>query len=142
MAEGPDCSGLTFKAWKLRPSQGAYGGRWYGKLMNIHGPYVSGEYHAPKSGWPFSNVAKCNLLTMDALAKNGHIAMLYTVQTSKNTDIVIEAVGWRLGTHRSASSSVTTGANRRTGVSAEMHGPRTVGPGAPERRGSPIVVVP
>jgi hypothetical protein len=92
-AEGPDCSGLTFKAWKLRPGQGADGGRWYDKLMNIHGPYQAVEYHSPQGGWPFANISKNSLLTMDALAKNGHIAMLYTVNTSKNTDIVIEAVG-------------------------------------------------
>jgi hypothetical protein len=92
-AEGPDCSGLTFKAWKLRPNQGADGGRSYGRLMNIHGPYHSDEYRAPHSGWPFATIGKSNMLPMDALAKNGHVALLYTVSTSRNTDIVLEAVG-------------------------------------------------
>jgi len=92
-AEGPDCSGLTFKSWKLRPNEGTEGGRFYDKLMNFHGPYYSWEFHDPRSSDPFNTINKANVLFMDAYAKDGHIAMIYTVDTSRNTDIVIEAVG-------------------------------------------------
>ena len=37
--EGPDCSGLVFKSWELKPTRGANGGMWWNKRENIHGPY-------------------------------------------------------------------------------------------------------
>jgi hypothetical protein len=103
--EGPDCSGFTFKTWKLLPTTGANGGRWYNKLENIHGPYATSSYSnvdAPSS-WPFHVLLDANghptknkdrLAYMDAYAKSGHIGMIYTVYVnSANTDLIIEAVG-------------------------------------------------
>jgi hypothetical protein len=104
-AEGPDCSGFTFKTWKLLPTFGANGGRWYNKLENIHGPYATSSYanqNAPSS-WPFHVLLGANghptknkdrLAYMDAYAKDGHIGMIYTVYAnSANTDMIVEAVG-------------------------------------------------
>ena len=103
--EGPDCSGFTFKTWKLLPKIGKGGGRWYNRLANVHGPYTSSSYsnaNAPSS-WPFHVVVdakghptkrKDRLAYMDAYAKSGHIGMIYTVYAnSANTDMIIEAVG-------------------------------------------------
>src|SRR5256885_220147 len=53
--EGPDCSGFTFKTWELVNTQGSNGWTYYNKLMNIHGPYTSTEFHdvAQSTSWPF-----------------------------------------------------------------------------------------
>jgi hypothetical protein len=104
-AEGPDCSGFTFKSWFLRPAQGDQGGRWYNKFENIHGPYQAWEY-ANENGpaaFPFHVILDANghptkdqskLVYMDAFAKTSHVAMIYSVYgSSANTDIIIEAVG-------------------------------------------------
>jgi hypothetical protein len=103
--EGPDCSGFTFKTWKLLPNAGTSGGRWYNRFQDIHGPYATSSYantNAPSS-WPFHVLLGANghptknkdrLVYMDAYAKDGHIGMIYTLYVnSANTDMIIEAVG-------------------------------------------------
>jgi hypothetical protein len=102
--EGPDCSGFTFKTWKLLPTVGANGGRWYSQWENIHGPYASGSFASlgVPSTWPFHVIVDANgnptknksrLIYMDAYAHDGHIGMIYSVYSSANTDMIIEAVG-------------------------------------------------
>jgi hypothetical protein len=97
--EGPDCVGFTFKAWELLPNPDSTGFRHYSKLQNINGPYDSPDFQYPETGWQFYHVAKGsnndnkNILYMDALAKNGHVAMIYTVESGTNYDWVIHAVG-------------------------------------------------
>jgi len=140
--EGPDCSGLTFKSWKLMPVEGTYGGRWYDKLMNIHGPYYSWEFHTPTGVTPFSTIPKGSVLYMDAYAKDGHIAMLYSVDTSKNTDMVIEAVGNPVQPpvgvfERDYEVQSVYRAVRRSGWTADCY-PRCVGIGS----APPAVIVP
>jgi hypothetical protein len=100
--EGPDCSGLTFKAWYLRSTEGADGFRWYSQWENIHGPYTTYDYHAPIGDWPFHKLPNKNRDTtqfMDAFAKDGHIGLLDTSDNpSKNTDWILEAVGFDMKT--------------------------------------------
>jgi hypothetical protein len=100
--EGPDCSGLAFKAWHLRSTAGADGFRWYSQWENIHGPYTSSDFHSPLDTWPFHKLANKNRSTtqfMDAFAKEGHVGLLDTSDNpSKNTDWILEAVGYDLKT--------------------------------------------
>ena len=90
--EGPDCSGLVFKTWELKNSYGMSGGEYWDKLENIHGPYVSDDFHSPTASDPFSSVAKASMQYMDAFGKNGHVALLASKSSgSSNTDYVYEA---------------------------------------------------
>jgi hypothetical protein len=97
--EGPDCSGFVFKTWELKNSMGVSGGEYWDKLENVHGPYVSNDFHSPVSSDPFGAVSKSSMQYMDAFAKNGHVAMLSSVaDSSANYDWVYEALGDSSGT--------------------------------------------
>ncbi len=102
--EGPDCSGYVFKSWELKSTEGESGFTYWDKLKNIHGPYTTSEYHAPKSGWPFYKLPDKNrgtTLYMDAFAKDGHVGMLYTSSNpSSGTDWIAEAYGDSSGTDK------------------------------------------
>jgi hypothetical protein len=102
--EGPDCSGLVFKSWELRPTWGETGGRWYNKYMNIHGPYNAASFHGPVGDLPFHNVPKLprsSMYYMDAFAKVGHVGLLYTiVNTHANLDWIIEGAGDKDGVNK------------------------------------------
>jgi hypothetical protein len=95
--EGPDCSGLVFKTWELKNMVGADGFQFWDKLQNIHGPYTSTSFHNAASGWPFYKLPNKNASTtmyMDAFAKDGHVALLYTTSgTASGTDPFVEARG-------------------------------------------------
>jgi len=102
--EGPDCSGLTFKTWELKNTQGKTGWRYWDKWENEHGPYTTGEYHdvGQSTTWPFyrlPNKNRSTTLYMDAFAKNGHIGLLYTSSDPGNgLDYILEALGDSSGT--------------------------------------------
>jgi hypothetical protein len=92
--EGPDCSGLVFKSWELRWTKGLEGFRWYSRLENRHGPYVTSDYRYPIKDYPFFQTSKdrSNLLYMDAFASPDHMGLLYTESNpSSGTDYVLEA---------------------------------------------------
>jgi hypothetical protein len=93
--EGPDCSGLVFKAWELKPTRGADGGMWWSRFENAHGPYASGAFHSPGAGDPFHKLGDKRRITtayMDAFAKNGHIGLIETnTGTSSGNDYINEA---------------------------------------------------
>ena len=94
--EGPDCSGLVFKAWELLNAYGDNGFRWWDKLQNIHGPYSSDTFHNVSSTWsgPFFHIDKRNALYMDALARLGHVGLLWSpVINSSGTSTFAEAKG-------------------------------------------------
>jgi hypothetical protein len=100
--EGPDCSGLVFKSWELKPTSGASGGTWWNKFENIHGPYSSYRYHDALASDPFHNLPNKQRITtvyMDAFARDGHVGLLETnAGTSKGTDLINEAKGDAWGT--------------------------------------------
>jgi hypothetical protein len=100
--EGPDCSGLVFKAWELKNSLGGTGFEFWDRLENIHGPYGSGSFHAPAGSYPFHLLANKNKGTttyMDAFAKVGHIGLISsTVSSNQNLDWISEAKGESYGT--------------------------------------------
>jgi hypothetical protein len=115
--EGPDCSGFVFKTWELRNTSGDAGFTWYQAMQNIHGVYTTYDFHAPVSSDPFSAISKSSMMYMDAFAKNGHVAMLWTgAGSSVNSDYVIEALGDAYGTNVYSeayrSDSAYTGAIR------------------------------
>jgi hypothetical protein len=93
--EGPDCSGLVFKSWELKPTQGADGGMWWNKWENVHGPYASGAFHSPDPGDPFHRLPDKRRITtvyMDAFARNGHVGLIETnYGPSSGTDYINEA---------------------------------------------------
>jgi hypothetical protein len=79
--EGPDCSGLVFKSWELKPTKGADGGMRWNKFENIHGPYASGGFHSPDPGDPFHRLPDKRRITtayMDAFARDGHVGLIET----------------------------------------------------------------
>jgi hypothetical protein len=100
--EGPDCSGFVFKTWELRNTAGDNGFTWYQDLQNVHGAYVSDDFHSPVGSDPFFKLPNKNedtMMYMDAFAKNGHVGMLWTTAgPTANTDPVIEAKSDALGT--------------------------------------------
>jgi hypothetical protein len=93
--EGPDCSGLVFKAWELKATKGADGGMWWNRFQNIHGPYASGAFHHPNPGYPFHKLPNKKRLTtvyMDAFARNGHTGLIETnYGSSSGNDYINEA---------------------------------------------------
>jgi hypothetical protein len=93
--EGPDCSGYVFKTWELKSATGQSGFTYWERKKTIHGPYTSASFHAPAAGWPFfklPNKNRSTTLYMDAFAKDGHVALLYTSNNpSSNTDWIAEA---------------------------------------------------
>ena len=101
--EGPDCSGLVFKSWQLRNTDGDTGSTWYDKFMNIHGKYVAASYKYPGSSYPFVKLPDKKRTTtqyMDAFASDTHVAMLWTgAPPGDNTDYVVEALGDAYGTN-------------------------------------------
>jgi hypothetical protein len=100
--EGPDCSGLVFKAWELRNTPNDTGFTWYDKLQNVHGVYSSYDFRTPVSSDPFvklPNKSRSTTMYMDAFAKNGHVGLISSsVPPSSNTDYIIEAKGDSSGT--------------------------------------------
>jgi hypothetical protein len=105
--EGPDCSGLAFKTWALRLTEGAEGFRHYDYLEYVHGPYSTADLHAPVKDDPFfllPDKARTTTVYMDLFARNdgtsGHVGLLWTdAYPSANTDYIIEAKGESYGTH-------------------------------------------
>ncbi|MDZ4825272.1 MAG: hypothetical protein SGJ13_02270 [Actinomycetota bacterium] len=108
--EGPDCSGLVFKSWHLNPAR-PRGEQWnYGYMTNVHGPYASFHYQTPGSNDPFFRISKADLMTMDAVAKNGHVALYYGRNYSNNRGIFIESKGEAYGTGMWERDYLTDGA--------------------------------
>ena len=100
--EGPDCSGLVFKSWELKPTAGMSGGTWWNKFEDIHGPYSSYRYHDPVGSDPFFLLqGKGRMATsyMDAFARDGHVGLLESNGgTSSGDDYINEAKGDAYGT--------------------------------------------
>jgi hypothetical protein len=66
-------------------------------LRHIHGPYTAARFKAGE-GAPNISVSKSALIKMDALAKSGHIGMIYATNAD-GTDQIIEAKGEAYGTN-------------------------------------------
>lgn len=100
--EGPDCSGLVFKAWELRNAPNDSRFTWYHRIQNVHGAFSSYDFHSPASSDPFVRLPNKNRSTtmyMDAFAKRGHVGLISSrVPPSSNTDYIIEARGDSSGT--------------------------------------------
>jgi hypothetical protein len=100
--EGPDCSGLVFKAWELRNAPNDTGFTYYSRLQNVHGVFATYDFHAPVGSDPFVKLpdkSRSTTMYMDAFAKNGHMGLLSNrVSPSSNTDYIIEAKGDSWGT--------------------------------------------
>jgi len=90
--EGPDCSGLVYKVWELRDKANDIGFTYRQAMQNIHGAFASYDFHAPVASDPFIAISKSGMQYMDAFAKNGHVALLWTGPgTAAGTDYVLEA---------------------------------------------------
>lgn len=102
--EGPDCSGFVFKTWELVNTLHKSGFTWYDKLMNIHGPYTSYDFHDPTSDDPFKLLShwesRKDTMYMDAFATDGHMGLLSSDENpGTNEDYIIEAKSDDLGTN-------------------------------------------
>ena len=117
--EGPDCSGLTFTAWReslVTSNAKAYG---WGRLRYVHGPYTSGAFKRGE-GAPNTTVSKSALIRMDALASDGHIGLLYAANPD-GSDQIVEAKGEAYGTNiwtRTYRGTTSYSGVRRTGWSS------------------------
>jgi len=100
--EGPDCSGLVFKTWGLRLSYATSGFRWWGALLNVHGPYTAASFHSAASNLPFHDLSsKTRYATtyMDAFASVDHIGLIWSnAVPSQGGDYIIEAYNDASGT--------------------------------------------
>src|SRR5205823_9426203 len=100
--EGPDCSGLVFKAWGLKNSFGASGVMYWDPLMNIHGPYTSYSFHGAgtTTNLPFFRISKSSAIYMDAFSRDSHVGLMYSAApTSSGTYWFAEAKGDAYGTN-------------------------------------------
>ena len=95
--EGGDCSGFVFKVWRESETESNAGFYQWGMLRHIHGPYTAARFKAGE-GAPNISVSKSALIKMDALAKSGHIGMIYATNAD-GTDQIIEAKGEAYGTN-------------------------------------------
>jgi hypothetical protein len=95
--EGGDCSGFVFKVWRESETESNAGFYQWGMLRHIHGPYTAARFKAGE-GAPNISVSKSALIRMDALAKSGHIGMIYATNAD-GTDQIIEAKGEAYGTN-------------------------------------------
>lgn len=95
--EGGDCSGFVFKSWGLKHSETATGFHYWPRMHNVHGPFHSTEFR-DGLGPSLYNVTKSATVPMDAMAKAGHVGMIYTLTSNENTDMIIEARGEYHGT--------------------------------------------
>lgn len=116
--EGADCSGFVFKVWRESETESNAGFYQWGMLRHIHGPYTAARFKAGE-GAPNISVSKSALIKMDALAKSGHIGMIYA-RNPDGTDQIIEAKGEAYGTNiwtRTYRGDSNYGGVRRTGWS-------------------------
>ncbi|HEX2346267.1 MAG TPA: hypothetical protein VHI12_06760 [Gaiellaceae bacterium] len=95
--EGGDCSGFVFKVWRESETESNAGFYQWGMFRHIHGPYTAARFKAGE-GAPNISVSKSALIKMDALAKSGHIGMIYATNAD-GTDQIIEAKGEAYGTN-------------------------------------------
>jgi hypothetical protein len=112
--EGGDCSGFAFKVWRESrdtTNQGFW--NWY-RVRFVHGPYTASAFRNG-NGSPNMAYSKTGLISMDALASDFHIGMIYAVN-SNGTDQIVEAKGEAYGTNiwtRSYRGNSTYGGVRR-----------------------------
>lgn len=125
--EGGDCSGFTFKSWALENGYGNNGKRRWNDSRYIHGPYNSAAFVNPP-GAPIDNKPKADTVEMDVLAHNssgaGHVAMIWTPNTSQGQDRVIQAKCEACGTIKNLESYRSEGRYEgavRTGWTAECY---------------------
>ena len=117
--EGGDCSGFTFKVWRESLTQADASFQQWGMLRNVHGPYTAAAFKAG-AGAPNVTVAKSGLITMDALASDGHIGLVYAPNPD-GSDQIIEAKGEDYGTNiwtRTYRGNSSYTGVRRTGWSS------------------------
>ncbi len=95
--EGGDCSGFTFKVWRESTNTGDAAAYQWGKLRNIHGPYVADSFRTG-AGAPNVTYGKSGLIKMDALASTSHVGMIYA-PSSNGADQIVEAKGEAYGTN-------------------------------------------
>ena len=117
--EGGDCSGFTFKVWRESLNQTDASFQQWGMLRNVHGPYTAAAFKAG-AGAPNVTVAKSVLITMDALASDGHIGLVYA-RNPDGSDQIIEAKGEDYGTNiwpRTYRGNASYTGVRRTGWSS------------------------
>lgn len=95
--EGGDCSGFTFKVWRLPVDKSSTAFHQWWRLRFIHGPYLADDYRKA-IGAPNYPLSKSAAIKMDAFASTGHIGMIYTTNAD-GTDQIIEAKGEAYGTN-------------------------------------------
>ena len=105
--EGPDCSGLTFKTWAMVNSEGNTGRYYWSIGYNVHGPYKSTEFRDGCHGACYivcgsetthacGSSSYTKTIYMDAFAKSGHVAAIYS-EGSSGWDMFVNASGTGYG---------------------------------------------
>ncbi|HZD22198.1 MAG TPA: hypothetical protein VE569_02180 [Acidimicrobiia bacterium] len=93
--EGPDCSGLVFKSWAMVNSWGSTGKYYWSWGHDIHGPYGSWHFRDGCGGACYDvcgsgpgsacgSNSYSSTIYMDAFAKDGHVAAIYSEGSSGN----------------------------------------------------------
>jgi hypothetical protein len=102
LGEGPDCSGLVWRAWResntYLPNDNSF--YFWQRSTYDHGPYNTTlfKYANPGSGAPHLKYPKSTIIMMDALASDTHIA-LEELSIDYGSDLVWEALGDAYGTN-------------------------------------------
>ena len=102
LTEGPDCSGLVWRAWRESNRAYPYDNSFYfwQRSTYDHGPYntTAFKYATSGSGAPHVKYDKGSIIMMDALASDSHIA-LEQFRIDSGSDFVWEALGEAYGTN-------------------------------------------
>jgi len=102
LGEGPDCSGLVWRAWResnyYRPNDNSF--YFWQRSTYDHGPYDTRgfKYATAGSGAPHVKYDKSSIILMDALASDTHMA-LEESRIDSGADLVWEALGEAYGTN-------------------------------------------
>ena len=102
LGEGPDCSGLVWRAWRESNSPYPNDNSFYfwQRSTYDHGPYntTAFKFATQASGAPHVKYGKSGVIMMDALVSDTHIA-LEEVRIDAGSDLVWEALGEAYGTN-------------------------------------------
>lgn len=104
--EGPDCSGLVFKSWRIDsgptdPKTLKDGWKYWPQEYYVHGPWASGSYEstfkAPDGVVQWKAESKSQVTRLHALASASHVALFWST-TSSGARNYLEAKGEDYGT--------------------------------------------
>jgi hypothetical protein len=95
--EGPDCSGLVFKAWMLGHDASDPAMYFSSNWRNDHGPYTTGTFRNGTMA-AVQMISKSSATFADAFVSKAHMGLVFA-RNADGTDLIFEAKGEAYGTN-------------------------------------------